>query len=96
MNLEELQKEAVGLIAKYDTENRIKHDSNLTLIHLIEEFGELARELYNDQSGRDTLDRKNLGGEIADIYLLLARLAKIYNISLEDAISGKIKELKER
>ncbi|MBI2143968.1 MazG-like family protein [Candidatus Woesearchaeota archaeon] len=76
MNLDELQRKAIGLIEEFDKSRGIRHDPATTMIHLVEEFGEVARELYNEKSGRDKLDRKNLAGEIADIYLPCNKLAK--------------------
>lgn len=96
MNLSELQKAATALIAEYDKRHSGKHDSDTVLAHLVEEFGEIGRELYNEKSGRDKLDLKNLAGEIADVYLLLAQLADNYDIEIETAVTEKLKELKGR
>jgi NTP pyrophosphatase (non-canonical NTP hydrolase) len=96
MDLNEFQAKATAQISKYDHYHKITHDVEFTLIHLMEEFGELAREIYNEKSGRDKLDLKNLSGEMADILILIAQLAKNYNIQLETAATDKLKELKGR
>ncbi|MHC1587275.1 MAG: MazG nucleotide pyrophosphohydrolase domain-containing protein [Candidatus Syntropharchaeia archaeon] len=72
------------------------HGNYAVFAHMIEEIGEIARELYNQKSGRRDFDRENLAGEIADVCLLLAQLAKNFNIDLNKAVERKIKELEER
>ena len=96
MELRELQKAATELIEEFDAIYKTKHDSSTTMLHLVEEFGELARELYNEKSGRGQLKKEHVAEEIADIYLLLAQLAKCYDIEVGKAVETKISELKER
>lgn len=96
MNLDELQNTSKELIKEFDAAYKAKHDSDTTIIHLVEEFGEIARELYNQKSGRAKFNKKNLEGELADMYLLLAQLAETQGIRIETAVTEKIKELKER
>ena len=96
MNLDELQKASAELIEEFDALLNGKHDTDTTLIHLVEELGEIAREIYNEKSGRGSFSKKNFEGEIADMYLLLAQLATTKGISVESAVAAKIKELKER
>jgi len=67
-------------------------DDSATVIHLMEEVGELAREIYNDKSGRDKLDKENLADELADVFILLSCIGDIYDIDLEDAVIRKIEK----
>jgi NTP pyrophosphatase (non-canonical NTP hydrolase) len=96
MHLQEFQKKATRIVQQLDAKQGVNHESALTLMHLVEEFGEIARELYNEKSGRDVIDKENLGLEIADVMILLAHLADCYNINLEKALKEKLKILKER
>ena len=96
MNLQEFQKKATAIVKKLDEKHRITHESNMTLLHLVEEFGEIARELYNEKSGREKIDKDNLGQEIADVIILLAQLADCYNLDLEEILEKKLKILEER
>ena len=96
MNLDELQKASAELIGEFDALLNGKHDTDTTLIHLVEELGEIAREIYNEKSGRGKFDKKNFEGEIADMYLLLAQLATTKGVSVESAVAEKIEGLKAR
>jgi len=92
----ELQEKAIKVVNNIDSITGINHDKETTFMHLVEEFGEIARQLYNERSGRDKIDIENLKEEIADVYLLLAKLAPFYKIDLEEAINKKIKILEKR
>jgi NTP pyrophosphatase (non-canonical NTP hydrolase) len=96
MEIDEMQKQIVELINKIDEKYENRHDIDITLIHLIEEFGEIARERYNEKMGRDKLNKQNLEEEIADCFMLLTKLADNYDIDLKKAIDNKIGKLKQR
>lgn len=96
MNLDELQEAASEVAASFDRRYKAKHDAELTIMHLIEEFGELAREIYNQKTGRAALNQGNLAGEIADMYILLAHLGQCHGIRINDAVEKKLAQLRER
>ena len=96
MELKEFQRDAVELIKKIDDKHRGKHDSDTTIIHIVEEIGEVARQLYNEKIGRDKLNKENIAEEISDCMLLLTQLAHNFNIDIENAIKLKMKKLKKR
>ena len=94
--MEEQQKRINQIINDIDEKMKGEHDSDTTMIHIMEEIGEISRQLYNKKIGRDELDVKTLEEEIADSIMLLNRLATLYNIDVEEAINKKITELKRR
>tara|TARA_Y100000310_G_scaffold342598_1_gene446482 strand:+ start:3087 stop:3386 length:300 start_codon:yes stop_codon:yes gene_type:complete len=96
MDIKELQKESVEIVEKSDIKYGKKHDTDTTIIHLTEEIGEVAREIFNEKIGRDKLNRENMGEEIADCIILLNKLADNFNIDVEKAIENKINKLKQR
>jgi NTP pyrophosphatase (non-canonical NTP hydrolase) len=96
MNLKEFQEKSTELIKEIDKKYGRNHDVNLTLIHLIEELGEIAREIYNKETGRGKIDKNNLSGEFSDALMLLAHLASCYGIDIEESVKEKFSELKER
>ena len=96
MNLEEFQKEAVQLVNNIDKKFKGVHDIDTTLAHLMEEFGEIASEIYNEKIGRDKLNKENLKEEFGDVLILLAKLADNFDISLKEAVEKKMKVLKNR
>jgi NTP pyrophosphatase (non-canonical NTP hydrolase) len=96
MELNELQKFSTEIIERIDKKMGRDHNVDLTMLHTVEEIGELARLLYNEKTGRASVSKQALGGEFADILMLLLHLASKYDISAEEAIAEKAKELKER
>lgn len=96
METNELQKKSNEWVEQIDKHLGVEHDEETTFIHLIEEFGELARQ-YNDKKIRKIEPNKiNIEEEIADVLILIMRLGTIYNIDLEKAVINKIAKLKER
>ena len=91
-----MQRQIIELIDKIDKKYKNKHDIDITLIHLMEEFGEIARERYNEKMGRDKINMDNLEEEIADCIMLLTKLADNYKINLKKAIIKKISKLNQR
>jgi len=81
-----------------DIDKRMKgiHDTDTTIIHLSEEFEEISRQIYNQKIGRDNLDRKNMAEEIADVMMLLNKLATLHDIDVEKALIEKMDVLRKR
>ena len=96
MEIKNLQKEANDIVLAIDSKLGAEHNVETTFIHLLEEFGELARQHNNKNIRKIEQDKANIEEEIADITILLMRLANIYNISMEDVLINKINKLKER
>ena len=94
--MNEMQNKSNEIIDEIDKKMKGVHDSETTIIHLMEELGEISRQIYNQKIGRDNLDRENLAEEIADVSMLLNKLATLHEIDVEKAINDKIKVLKER
>ena len=94
--MNEMQNKSNEIIDRIDKKMKGIHDSETTIIHLMEELGEISRQIYNQKIGRDKLDRENLAEEIADVSMLLNKLATLHEIDVEKAINDKIKVLKER
>ena len=96
MEIKELQKQMNKIIEKIDEKFECEHDLNNTFLHLIEEIGELARELNKPNIRNKEIDKQNLKEELADIFMFITRLACIYEFDIEDAIINKIEILKQR
>ena len=65
-----------------------------TALHLLEEFGEIARELLRQAAYKEGEDR--LAEEMADFLLLFLKLANQYGVDLEPALAKKAAELEKR
>jgi len=96
MEIKEFQKMCADVVDKIDKKYGIERDPQLAFTQLMEEIGELARDINLKRLRRKEPDKENLSGEFADVFLQLAMLAEMHNIDLEEAIENKIKKLKER
>ena len=96
MEVKELQNKADEIIKIMDRTLGINHDADKTIIHILEELGEIARQINNKNIRGIGQDKENLEEEIADVLILTLRLASIYEIDVEKAILNKIEKLKER
>jgi NTP pyrophosphatase (non-canonical NTP hydrolase) len=71
-----------------------------TFLHLIEEIGEIAREVEYLEGYRDTDDaaevRTRLAEELADAATFLYKLAYQCDIDLEDALKGNMTKAENR
>ncbi len=64
--------------------------------HLSEEFGELVHAVNLRGIKNKTPEKMVLEDEFADVLLLLAKLADMFDVDFEKAVRGKIDILKER
>jgi len=85
MGLEELQKDVDQWTSQFTPQYWAPHE---ILARLMEETGELAREinnLYGPKKKKASEDTRELGDEIADILFTLGCLANSKGINLEEA-----------
>lgn len=96
METKKFQKKCVELVNELDKKFNIKRDPHLSFAQLIEEVGELAKDINLPRLRNKEADRKNLEGEFADVIMQLAILAEMYKIDFEDVVEEKINNLRER
>lgn len=94
--MKELQKKYANIVKKIDNKYNIKRDAYLSFTQLIEEVGELAEEINKPKLRNKPVNKENLKGEFADVFLQIAILADILEIDIEEAVEKKIIILKER
>ena len=82
----------------YNKKHNIKHDPKTTFHHLIEEVGELAREITKETNDwrKEGFDKQKLANEINDVICQCLLLAFDYEIDLDEVFERKIKEWRER
>jgi NTP pyrophosphatase (non-canonical NTP hydrolase) len=63
-----------------------------TALHLLEEFGEVMREVLHLEGYKspDSAAQARLGGELADVTLLLLKLSSQYGVDLERVVLEKL------
>ena len=91
-----MQKTCVDIIKHVDKKYKIKRDIDLSYFQLLEEIGELARELNSPRLRNKKIDQKNLRGELADVAIQLFGLAQLLKIDISRAVQEKIKIINQR
>lgn len=73
-----------------DWENRstIQPSTELQLLYIIEEFGEVAEAIRKNSGAKDRKDMTtDLGSELADLLVSITTLANSYDVDLEHEIA---------
>ena len=96
MDVKTFQKEVEKLFNEISNrrKDKDKRTEEEIFIHLIEEIGEIARQLTNKKIRKERFDHKNLEEEISDSILFLTYLASLYKINLENSLRKDIEKLK--
>ncbi|MDD3486798.1 MAG: MazG nucleotide pyrophosphohydrolase domain-containing protein [Candidatus Moranbacteria bacterium] len=94
--MKKFQKYCAEVVKKIDRKYKIKRDPQLSIAQLLEELGELAKEINRKKLRGKKAGRIELKNEFADVFLQLAILADIHSIDIESSVKKKIEELKER
>ncbi len=96
MSLKEIQKQVDEITSQYKLQYWKPHE---VLAHLMEEFGELAREIscrFGPKNKKPAEDTKEIGDEIADILFALCCLANPLKIDLDEAFKRMTDKLQKR
>jgi NTP pyrophosphatase (non-canonical NTP hydrolase) len=96
MDIKQFQKKCFEVVKSIDKKFKIVRDSQLSFCQLSEEMGELIKEIDKPKLRNKEVDRKNLEGEFADVFLQLSVLAEINGVDIEKVVDEKIEELKSR
>jgi len=96
MEIREIQNKSNEIVELIDKKLNVNHDENKTILHIVEELGELTRQINNKNIRNISQNEDNIKEEIADIFILLMKLASLYNIDIEKGITDKIEKLKAR
>ena len=96
MEIKEFQKMCADVVSTIDKKYKIERNPQLAFTQLVEEIGELAKDINMPELRKKNPDQDNLAGEFADVLLQLAKLAEMHSIDLEEAVEKKIEILKKR
>jgi len=86
METKEFQKKCAEIVKNIDTKYNINRDPHFSFVQLMEEVGELAKEINKPKLRNKEIDKENLEGEFADVILQLSILAEIFDVDLEKKI----------
>jgi NTP pyrophosphatase (non-canonical NTP hydrolase) len=98
MEIKEAQKQSFEILEKINNKNNVEHNPDSMFISLVEEVGEVARELSKKQKNtkRGDFNKKELADELADIISRTLIIAEDNNINMDEAFTEKLKKIKER
>ena len=94
MEIKDIQERAVEAVNFRCEKIGIERTEDILMIHLIEEFGELAKQLMNEKLKKKEINVTNAAEEISDCLILLFNLADHFGINLEKSLSNKIEGAK--
>lgn len=93
---ETFQEKCAEIVRAIDTKHSVIRDPHLSFTQLMEEVGELAKEINRQRLRNEKIDREHLREEFADVTLQFFVLADILDIDIEEAVDRKIEVLKKR
>lgn len=96
MEAKEFQKYCSDIVRKIDKKFDIDRDAQLALAQLVEEIGELAKEINRKKLRHKDAELKDLENEFADVFLQFSMLASMHGVDIESSVERKIEKLKDR
>ena len=96
MQTKDFQKKCIEIVNKIDDKYEIKRNPHLSFTQMMEEIGELAKDINYPKLRNKKINKDNLEGEFADVILQLAILADLFDVDFEKAVESKCKILKNR
>ena len=91
-----LQDESFEFFKKRFKHHRSKFDSSTMFIHLVEEVGEIGRQVFNKETGMRELSRENLEEELGQALIDLMVLMKLEGFEAEELVRKKLDSMKKK
>ncbi|OIP22966.1 hypothetical protein COX95_02840 [bacterium CG_4_10_14_0_2_um_filter_33_32] len=95
MEVGDFQKRIAEFVVKWDKKRNNIPDEESTLIHLMEEVGELSREYVSKRMRKDKYSPDEVENAIGDIMIQLVKLAILRNLDIEKVVMKIIKSDEE-
>ena len=97
MEINEFKKQVLRVFSDMDKiPNRKEHTKQSAMIHLVEEVGEIAKQVTNEYHMPEKFDKENLGTELADVIMFIMVLSKLYEIDISKEMEDAIKRVEEK
>ncbi len=97
MDIQKFQKEILDVFSEMDNmPNKRKHTKQSAVIHLMEEIGEIARQVTSEYHRPEKFSKENLGTELADTLMFIVVLADLYEIDLSKEMQDSIQRVKDK
>ena len=89
----ELQEKVNSVLEKFEAVKGFKYTPEVAALHLVEEVGELVNEIVTEKIKRSKTNLENLKAEIADVFILLSKIASLYKIDIEECVNLKLRRI---
>jgi len=98
MEIKEAQKQSFELLERINNKHNVKHNPDTMFISLVEEVGEVARELSKKQKNtkRGDFNKEELADELSDIMSRTLVIAEDNNIDMDKAFQSKLIKIQKR
>lgn len=91
MEIKDFEKQMLKVFSEMSSmSNRKEHTKQSLLIHMVEEVGEIARQLTNEYHRPEKFDKANLGEELADVMMFIVLLAHYYGVDLSEEMEKSV------
>ncbi len=96
MEMKKVQERIVHFAEQRARAKGVEYTPEIAYIHLTEELGEVAQQLFNKKLRPDLFDEENLREEIVDVILESLILADLCKVNLDHEVGKKIDNLFEK
>ena len=97
MDIKLFQQEILDVFSKMDVmPGKRPHTKQSAVIHMVEEMGEIARQVTSEYHRPENFNKENLGSELADVLMFIVLLAKLYNIDISKEMEISIQRVKDK
>jgi len=95
MEVKKFQMKIKNLMAEWDKLKGKKYTKETAFYHLVEEVGELAKELVNEKRNPKKYNKEKLIDAIGDILIYTVLLASLYKVDIEKLILNIIEQVRK-
>ena len=92
MEVKDFQKKIVDFANKWDKKRNNIPDTESTLIHLMEEVGELSRQYINKRMRKEKFDEEEVKNAIGDALMQLVKIAHLEGLNIENVVTEIIED----
>ena len=97
MDIRSFQERVIKVFSEFDElPNRTKHTKLSATTHLMEEVGEVARQVTSEVHRPEKFEIDNLSSELADVMQFIVVLADLYDIDLSKEMEKSIVKVEDK
>ena len=96
MEIEEIQKRVLEFENRWANTKNVKFDEELIMLHLVEEVGELAQQLFYKKAKQERFNEEKVKEELCDVILVALCLADKLKMNLSEELNKKLEQLNKR